>query len=223
MKIFQKEFGQITLPNVVEWEFDYETLIEKELYQTIKSFTHVLVFGSKYGILELLMCHCNPSISIYTFEPRETCFCLLKKNLNHNNIENVMILNNALGHMRGEVTIPRDMIDVGAELASNEIIEIGDGQLVGFNNNFNFVTIDSLNLIACDMIYLEFEGFEHLAIAGAIQVIKKFKPLICYLTSTENKLNAFFGVRGSLSDLLNDLEYDCSTMHKYVIAIPRQI
>lgn len=40
------------------------------------------------------------------------------------------------------------------------------------------VTIDSLDLPGCDLIVLDTEGTEPLAIDGAMQTIEKFKPVL---------------------------------------------
>lgn len=40
------------------------------------------------------------------------------------------------------------------------------------------ITIDSLNLNNCDVLFLDVEGFEPFVLRGAQETIKKFKPLI---------------------------------------------
>lgn len=40
-------------------------------------------------------------------------------------------------------------------------------------------SIDSLDLDACDLIQLDIEGYEYQALLGAMETIKKFKPVIC--------------------------------------------
>jgi hypothetical protein len=39
--------------------------------------------------------------------------------------------------------------------------------------------IDDLLLESCDLIHLDIEGFEGVALQGAKETIKKFKPIIC--------------------------------------------
>ena len=223
MKVIKKEYGEFYIPDQMSMDFCYDDLFQDDMFVQFDNINHVIVFGSKYGHVEMLMCQCNTAVSIYSFEPRDTCFCLLKKNLDHNKIENVLVLNNSLGHVNGDVAIPRDIINKGVELDINEIIELGNGQLVGFNNQFNFVTIDSLNLIACDMLFLDFPGFEYMALAGSIQTIKKFKPIICIATSAkyeDNKINSYFGINAKLNDFIFDLDYDIDILYGFIIAKP---
>lgn len=42
------------------------------------------------------------------------------------------------------------------------------------------ITIDSLNLEACDLICLDIEGYEPLALQGAEQTIRKYSPVIMF-------------------------------------------
>lgn len=44
--------------------------------------------------------------------------------------------------------------------------------------NIDLMSIDSLDLRACDLIHLDVEGFEQQIIEGAIETIKKFRPLV---------------------------------------------
>jgi FkbM family methyltransferase len=220
MKVIKKEYGEFYIPDNMNLDSLYDEFIQNDIFIQFDNIHHVIVFGSNYGHVEMLICNSNTAVSIYSFEPRDTCFCLLKKNLDHNKIENVLALNNALGHVNGDVAIPRDLIEKGVELNTNEIIELGNGQLVGFNNQFNFVTIDSLNLIACDMLFIDFPGFEYMALAGSINTIKKFKPIICVKCSNNMSVNSYFGINGKINDFLVDLNYNTETVHKFIISRP---
>lgn len=40
------------------------------------------------------------------------------------------------------------------------------------------ITIDSLNLPRCDLLYLDIEGYEMMALAGAKVTIQKFRPVV---------------------------------------------
>lgn len=48
----------------------------------------------------------------------------------------------------------------------------------GSNGSVPVLTIDSLELDACDLICLDVEGYEPLALRGAEQTIRKFRPAI---------------------------------------------
>ena len=64
------------------------------------------------------------------------------------------------------------------------------------------MTIDGLNLNACDMIQLDVEGFEQYAIRGAIATIQKFKPvIIAERFNTNEHQAAMRGINYSLVDI----------------------
>lgn len=226
MKVIKKEYGELCIPDKLSLDCCYDNLFklfQDDLIVQFDNIHHIIVFGSNYGHVEMLMCYCNTAVSIYTFEPRDTCFCLLKRNLDHNKVENVLALNNALGHVNGDITIPRDIINKGIELDINEIIELGNGQLVGFNNQFNFVTIDALNLIACDMLFIDFPGFEYIALAGSMLTIKKFKPVICVKCTDDKSVNSYFGINAKIDDFIFDLDYHIDIFYGFIVAKPRVI
>ena len=67
------------------------------------------------------------------------------------------------------------------------------------------VTIDSLNLPACDLIVLDIEGFELFALQGAAKTIEKFNPVIMF---EENGLSVqLYGCQPA-SEYLTSLGYE---------------
>lgn len=102
---------------------------------------------------------------VYAFEPDPLSFYCM---VNNNPFENVIKLNCAIGQKNGIVGITR-------QHASN----IGMNTVTDKNEfHIPMLSIDSLNLDDCDMIQLDVEGFEENAINGALNTIKKYKPVI---------------------------------------------
>lgn len=63
--------------------------------------------------------------------------------------------------------------------AGIETVRDHDGQsYVISDGEIPMVTIDSLGLMECDLIYLDIEGYEINALKGAVETIKKFNPII---------------------------------------------
>jgi FkbM family methyltransferase len=102
---------------------------------------------------------------VYAFEPDPLSFhCMV----NNTQYDNVIKLNCAIGHGNIIVGLRRpDKTNVGM----NRIIE---------KNRFHIpmLSIDSLNLDACDLIQLDVEGFEEHAVIGAQTTIAEYKPVI---------------------------------------------
>jgi FkbM family methyltransferase len=102
---------------------------------------------------------------VYTFEPDPLSFhCLV----NNCQTDNVIKLNAALGEENRLIQLDRsNKTNVGMH-------KIDQGA-TGF---IPMLTIDNLNLDACDLIQLDIEGYEYGALAGAFMTISQFKPVI---------------------------------------------
>lgn len=104
---------------------------------------------------------------VYTFEADPRCFPYLVKNLE--GVKNVVAQHVALMDRAGEVTIAND---------PKEVNNLGAQYVVPMAGGVKAITIDSLDLEACDLIYLDIEGAEFSALQGAIETIEEFKPVI---------------------------------------------
>jgi FkbM family methyltransferase len=91
----------------------------------------------------------------------------------------VVAYNNALGDKPGYAGIAVD----GFQNSSGRYLAQGEAVAI--------VTIDSLNLAACDAICLDVEGYEKRALEGAADTIRKFRPVI---TIEDNGLSTRYGV-----------------------------
>lgn len=99
---------------------------------------------------------------VYTFEPDPVNFRCLCANAP---AENVFKFNAALGVDRGCVDLGRNPKRVGSHYVS------GTGPIPTLR-------IDDLALDVCDLIYLDVEGYEQFALAGAAETITRCRPTI---------------------------------------------
>lgn len=100
---------------------------------------------------------------VYTFEPDALNFHCLVNNCQE---ENIVKINAALGDTNRLVGINNGSKGNSGAFTINEV-----GHIPTF-------TIDQLKLDKCDLIQLDIEGYEVHAIKGALETIKKFKPVI---------------------------------------------
>lgn len=103
--------------------------------------------------------------TVYTFEPDPTNFLFLCKNVPE---KNVIKFNAALGYGRrciSTVLPAHEKDNVGA-------LQCEDGGVIPV------LHIDDLGLPACDLIQLDIEGMELLALMGGRQTIEKYSPVI---------------------------------------------
>ena len=70
--------------------------------------------------------------------------------------------------------------------------------IAGGGGHIPCLTIDILDLHACDLIQLDVEGFEYRILQGAVRTIEKYRPVI----AAEN------GKKGDISTLLKGLGYE---------------
>ena len=100
---------------------------------------------------------------IYTFEPEPLNFYCLVQNITSINVHKFQA---CLGDEPSTINLDTiDKNDNGAFFVS------GFGAIP-------VLRIDNLGLSECDLIQLDIEGHEYLALLGGINTIKKFKPLI---------------------------------------------
>lgn len=101
---------------------------------------------------------------VYTFEPQPFLFSLLEQNLK---AKNVTYFHAALGDQEGRCGVKVDKTNWGA----SHLIEGDEAPIM---------TIDSLDLQECDLIWLDIEGYEFKAIQGAMETIQRHKPIVAF-------------------------------------------
>ena len=105
---------------------------------------------------------------VYTFEPDPLNFYCLNLNVTE---RNVIKFQACLGEKHEMVSLGNYLNDSGSTHVKN-----GPGE----QSVVPTMLIDDLNLSSCDLIHLDIEGYELFALKGAIETIKKFKPVIVY-------------------------------------------
>ena len=105
---------------------------------------------------------------VYTFEPEPLNFLCLNLNVTE---RNVIKLQACLGDKHELVGLGNYLNDSGSTHVKNEKSE---------QSVVPTLTIDDLNLESCDLIHLDIEGYELFALKGAVETIKKFKPVIAF-------------------------------------------
>lgn len=137
---------------------------------------------------------------VYTFEPDKENFECLDKNITE---ENVQKYNYALGDKGVRVKMVGDKSNCGAY----QVEEGGD---------IPVIRIDDLDLNACDLIYLDIEGYELMALNGGMKTIEKFHPVIAY---EDKKLSEKYGYKkGGIEGIFKEYGYEVALrIHRDVV------
>lgn len=131
-------------------------------YEFCRKFDVVVQAGGNCGVWPARMA--NKFKLVYTFEPDCVNFRCLCANAP---AENVLKFNAALGRYHGGVQLHFNPTNVGAHFI--------DGR-----GNIPRMLIDDLRLDECDLIYLDIEGYEHSALNGAFETIRRTKPTVVF-------------------------------------------
>ena len=118
--------------------------------------------------------------AVYTFEPDPENFSCLVRNVPEHN---VVKFNAALGEGPA-------FIQVGAPDEAHRN-NCGAYQVMG-QGIYPVMTIDSLDLPACDLLYLDIEGYELFALQGAYKTIEKYHPVV---SIEQKKLPLMYGCK----------------------------
>ena len=131
--------------------------------------------------------------ALLAFEPQAVLMHILAANLALNDLQNVRIYQVGIGHEPGVLHLP--LIDYA--YPNN----FGAFQLGGTGaQTVEIRTIDSYNLTRCDFIKIDVEGMEVEAISGAIETIRKFRPIMYVENDRQDK-------SPTLLSLINSLGY----------------
>lgn len=143
----------------------------------------LLDIGANIGCHSILYAKYLPTSTVLAFEPQETIFKLLQHNVIKNKLANIKLYNTAVGHKECQCTMSKMLYDgYNIEINYNSQTPFNSGGIsIGENGEqINMVTIDQFNLDRCDYIKMDVEGAEPLVLLGALETIKKHKPIIVF-------------------------------------------
>lgn len=126
-----------------------------------RSFHVAVQAGGNIGVWPLHLA--SKFDTVYTFEPDSQNFACLAWNTR--DCENVVRLQAALGEAQKLVGMNRTPENIGAHMVNGAGI-------------IPMLSIDSLRLPHCDLIYLDIEGHEPQALMGARNTIARFHPVL---------------------------------------------
>lgn len=127
--------------------------------------------------------------NVYAFEPFKDSFDLLNKNIEDNDIQNIIPINKSLGNINGERSLFLSGENVQG-ITSNPNIRPYDNEI-----KVEETTVDAFveeNGLSVGLITIDVEGAEMDLLNGAINTIKKQKPILNI--SIYHSVNDFFEI-----------------------------
>lgn len=137
--------------------------------------------GAYFGdFIPALSQSCNDDIKLWVFEPNPENYCCALITMAINNLNNIQIKNAGLGAAHGSLSM---------EISDENGKALGGGSRLlveeGKNNPEHCIQVDVLKLDdilpperRVSIIQLDVEGFEQPALAGAMETIRRWKPIL---------------------------------------------
>jgi precorrin-6B methylase 2 len=147
MKTFDTLYGKISCTD--NNFLNEDPVIDDTLNHYIKKSDNILDIGANTGYYSIMCSYLNSNANIYSFESKKSKFTILENNMRQNMIQNVTILNTAIGEE---------------------------------NTRFD-ITLDSLNLLGCDMLRIGTGIDANRIIRGGLYTINKYRPVIILKSS----------------------------------------
>ena len=148
-----------------------------KLFQTlIKDYDLVMDIGANIGCTSILFGELAEQV--ISFEPSTTTFNLLQKNIQQSGLENITLLNHALGssNIISEITYSPENRSGGFVSNKTRISEGHVTEKIKIRKLDDI--IGDLEIQKIDFIKIDVEGFEKEVIEGARNAIEKFRPIV---------------------------------------------
>ena len=196
---------EVSLHNYNDWIlfFDINNQHKENIYRKIQNGDVVLDVGSNIGEVLLNMAKVNPDGKVYGFEPVQSTFEKLSKNLSLNLFQNVEISRLALSDKNETLYYQEKDGHSGGTMMSKE-----NGK-----NQMQFIealTLDEFvktrGIEKIDFIKVDIEGFEMNFVNGAVETLKNFKPTL-FMEVDQPKLKRQNTSADELLEKLNSLGY----------------
>lgn len=184
------------------WENELLSYLEP----LIKTNFTIIDGGANIGTHTIFFAKKVPDGKVMSFELIPDYYDILIKNVNVNNLKNIITYNCGLGSYNYKVDIPKYLSEMyGVDFEGNfGGLSLHTATDNSFNNcekiSVDIISIDNLGVDSLDLLKLDVEGMEEDVLRGAKNTIYKFKPIIVF--------EAFENTRYSVFSLLSEYGYN---------------
>lgn len=148
-----------------------------ELFKTVAVGSEVILdIGANIGCTALLFSELSKQV--YAFEPSQSTFHFLEKNVSESGLKNIALQNIGLGAESGEFTLTFSPANRSGGFVSNQT-QINAGHVTETITIRRLDdVIQSLNVSKVDFIKIDVEGFEGQVLRGATQTLLTYQPVV---------------------------------------------
>jgi FkbM family methyltransferase len=186
--------NDIYIGKAIEKYGEYSDLELQILRQLCAPGDVVIEIGANIGAHTVpLARHVGSQGRILAIEPQRLVFQTLCANIALNSLENVDCYWAAIGDKEGAITVPEPNPNQRSNLGGVTLIDARQGCLVECLTLDKFIALPRITMIKIDV-----EGMETEVIAGGLQLLQKFKPLLYVENDRLDKSEALMKLISSL-------------------------
>jgi FkbM family methyltransferase len=163
----------------------FQEIFEEKHHTKLKSFLGkkdkvIVDLGANEGLYVLKMKENSPNAKIIAVEPNPEAFRILKKNVETNNLSDVMLVNSAVSSKNGKVNfeIIKGSTEVGALKLYEKFENRGEIRKISVTS----ITLEKLfnmfNLNKIDLLKMDVEGTELEILKSAESILPKIKKVV---------------------------------------------
>ena len=159
---------------------------EVQVFQDILKPGHVVLnLGANIGCHTIAFSRLvGPNGVVFSYEPERNNFTTLAGNIAINNLRNVYAFQKAVGSTSGLIAVPEINIEKTVNFGGLSLIHDYSGSS---HYPVPLIKLDECNFIKCNLIKIDVEGMEKLALQGSQETIKKNKPILYVENDREEK------------------------------------
>lgn len=177
------------ISEIGSWELHYINFLKDLIkrFYPVNTSIEIIDAGSNIGVYSLSMSKIDGfNVKVVAIEAQRLIFQMLNANVALNSLENIWTLHKVISDKNEEtILLECPDLNVPANFGAYEIrkdlkYSDYDGKILMPSEEVKSITLDSLALENCVLLKLDIEGMEDVALMGAMNLMKKSKPIIFF-------------------------------------------
>ena len=187
-KFYKQNSFRLANKRGINYELDLSNIVDNYLYFGIEDLGYqkvisdlikadnIIDIGANIGSTSLFFASINKKAQIFSFEPHPKTFKRAQKNISLNSFNNIKLINKGLGERIDKVKLFEiNEKNPGMNRISTRKLEQPYTE-IDIDTLDNYVK--SAGIDKADFIKIDVEGYEHQVLKGAVNTLKKTKPVL---------------------------------------------